>query len=287
MIYKIHYPDDAGKKFEMITYPAGETQIRLLDSELEAVAEAKQIQVTARITHGEIMPLALLTDALRAANGGNAENTVLTLPYLPYSRADRRFTLGDCAGLQTFGAMINELGYSLVVTLDAHSAAAKRYIANLYNVKPELLIHRAMTYINKDLAVILPDEGARRYSLPNTVQCRKKRDPKTGALFGFQVPPIPGEGKRSALIVDDICDGGGTFLGIAQEIVGDVDLYLYVTHGIFSKGFKDLHANFKGIYTSDSLLSISDGATVLPADEIIDSAIYGLLGGDFYDRMPE
>jgi ribose-phosphate pyrophosphokinase len=50
------------------------------------------------------------------------------------------------------------------------------------------------------------------------------------------------------VIVDDICDGGRTFLEIAKtirskkrniSIFGD-KIYLVVTHGIFSAGFDEL-----------------------------------------------
>jgi phosphoribosylpyrophosphate synthetase len=64
------------------------------------------------------------------------------------------------------------------------------------------------------------------------------------------------------LIVDDICDGGGTFLGISDalgsrlrslgDVGGDYILGLYVTHGIFSKGFCDLIEKFDHVYTTDS-----------------------------------
>ena len=54
------------------------------------------------------------------------------------------------------------------------------------------------------------------------------------------------------LIVDDLCDGGGTFLGIANQAEGTVPLGLYITHGIFSKGFGELGKHFSKIYTTNS-----------------------------------
>jgi ribose-phosphate pyrophosphokinase len=104
--------------------------------------------------------------------------------------------------------------------------------------------------------ILLPDEGAvgRYDNLPwPTLNATKKRDPLTGKLSGFEVPPISKFGEGPILIVDDICDGGGTFLGIAKELGNSRPLYLYTTHGIFSKGFVDLRAMFKRIYTTDSV----------------------------------
>lgn len=47
---------------------------------------------------------------------------------------------------------------------------------------------------------------------------------------------------RIALIVDDICDGGGTFIGLAEELKrkNAGKIYLAVSHGIFSKGIDKL-----------------------------------------------
>jgi len=80
--------------------------------------------------------------------------------------------------------------------------------------------------------------------------CEKKRNLETGSLSGFVVPQDLGG--RPTLIIDDICDGGGTFMGIAQEVYA-LPLGLYVTHGIFSRGFDKLKECFTRIYASDSM----------------------------------
>ena len=57
----------------------------------------------------------------------------------------------------------------------------------------------------------------------------------------------------NCLIVDHICDGGGTFIGLAEELKkkNAGKLFLAVSHGIFNKGFDDLKC-FDGIFTTDS-----------------------------------
>jgi ribose-phosphate pyrophosphokinase len=54
------------------------------------------------------------------------------------------------------------------------------------------------------------------------------------------------------LIVDDICDGGATFVALARKLreAGAIEVSLFVTHGIFSKG-KDLEG-IDNIYTTGS-----------------------------------
>jgi ribose-phosphate pyrophosphokinase len=50
---------------------------------------------------------------------------------------------------------------------------------------------------------------------------------------------------KTCLIVDDICDGGGTFVLAANYLhsLGAKNIALYTTHGIYSKGTDVLSDN--------------------------------------------
>ena len=112
--------------------------------------------------------------------------------------------------------------------------------------------------------MVSPDGGALKkiYKLSEALgglevlECSKSRDVKTGALSGFKVYADHLQG-RDCLIVDDICDGGGTFVGLAEQLRahGAGKLYLAVSHGIFSKGFEGLKAVFERVFTTDSFRS--------------------------------
>ena len=87
--------------FEIFSYPAGEMQVRIKPMHVEAFSNADNITVTARITKPEhIVSLALLKSAIDGVPG--SRTTTLVMPYLPFSRADRRFTQGDCDGMAVF-----------------------------------------------------------------------------------------------------------------------------------------------------------------------------------------
>ncbi len=90
------------------------------------------------------------------------------------------------------------------------------------------------------------------------VKCEKHRNTSTGQLSGFEAYCDDLKG-QPCIIVDDICDGGGTFLGIAEELKkkNAGDLYLVVSHGIFSKGLKDLASTFNAIFTTNSFRNVS------------------------------
>lgn len=51
-----------------------------------------------------------------------------------------------------------------------------------------------------------------------------------------------------------LCDGGGTFIGVAEELKKHNcgKLFLFVTHGIFSRGFEELNKYFEKIYCTNS-----------------------------------
>ena len=52
--------------------------------------------------------------------------------------------------------------------------------------------------------------------------CHKKRDPATGKLSGFGIdnPEVLNEYPEcnAFFVIDDLCDGGGTFCGIADQL---------------------------------------------------------------------
>jgi ribose-phosphate pyrophosphokinase len=273
----INFPQGAGVQFEMFRYPGGEVQVRLTDKQIRILKTVQEVHVQARISDGEIMAVSQLIDAIRGVIDIPVK---LILPYLPYGRADRRFREGDCDGLAVFSKMLAMTGAE-IVTLDAHSDKAKRNILNLTDVSPIPIIETAINTIETDgpvVGILLPDAGAARYGLKSSLVAEKKRDPETGKLTEFKVPPKQAfEGLDSVLIVDDICDGGGTFLGIAEAMKDyGLDLYLYVTHGIFSKGFTDLLKVFKRIYTTDSFQTpLNRNLVVIPCmgtilDQIVD-----------------
>jgi ribose-phosphate pyrophosphokinase len=252
---------------EKIIYPAGEMQVRIRPEFLTQIRAATEINVHATgIGSAEsIIHLMLLRSALIGAAELADSKLHLKIPYLPYARADRRFVPGDCAGL---GEIIGSFtGWDSISTLDVHNFDKADMIigTDYFNFSAAPLIRHAIRNFGPDL-ILFPDAGASlRYgrldlaSQVRAVCAKKKRDSGTGKFIGFEVPNID-EAKR-ILIIDDICDGGGTFVGIASEIrkqSSDVLMGLCVTHGIFSKGRnreeESLNKYFRRYYTTNSFI---------------------------------
>lgn len=266
--FVVRLPEDRGKFYDKIVFPAGEIQVRLTEEGIKEITDphtdAFEI-ITTDVFN--VLELAQLVDAIRATAsnkpGRPVRESMLFMHYLPHSRADRRFTPGDTFSFEVFMGMIKALNFTAVWTFDAHNAAlaVQHGIANL---TPDSWvmnhIQEAITRLGRNgLCLIAPDKGAKtryhlgQYRLPIFVG-GKVRDAATGNLSGFQIEKgIKAKKYRKGLIIDDICDGGGTFIGLGEEIHRvnpNIVLSLYVSHGIFSQGTKKLYCQFLKIFTS-------------------------------------
>ena len=83
---------------------------------------------------------------------------------------------------------------------------------------------------------------------------------KTGNIIRTELPTMDLRGVEHIIIIDDICDGGRTFIELAKAIreITTLPIHLIVTHGIFSAGFKQLFEYFDGIYCTNSIDDIDE-----------------------------
>lgn len=176
----------------------------------------------------------------------------LDLPYLPYARQDKTISNPTTFSFSTFAKLLNVLEFDGVHVVDPHNVEfAKASIKNLAITmpNPDPLLADLNAYI------VFPDAGAaKRYGAKDYAHgiiCDKDREPLTGIIRGIVVVCGKVEA-RPYLIVDDICDGGRTFIEVAKTLyaAGATEVYLYVSHGIFSKGLDVLRdAGIKRIFT--------------------------------------
>lgn len=184
----------------------------------------------------------------------------IVVPYLPAARADK----GRPRGAAIYADLIPT--YRKLVVLDAHSDYMVDYL--MKNKNPNVVNYTAAQVLEDHKSyfsgVIAPDEGARdrakavadAWGIP-LYQFKKERDFESGKILGITPPDnIPLSYDNRFLVVDDICDGGGTFNLLAQSLRdrdSEAGLSLYVSHGIFSNGIGDLLKNYSEIITTDSL----------------------------------
>lgn len=199
----------------------------------------------------EFMHVAQLQTLLQRFSMG----TTLELPYLPYARQDKDISNVATFSLHTFATLLNSLRFAEVKTFDPHNAElSKKLINNLSITMPNYqhILWQLQAY------PVFPDKGAAlRYGAKLVdVVCDKIREPLTGAITGISISGTIING--SYLIIDDICDGGRTFIEVAKKLyeAGAKEVHLYVSHGIFSKGLDVLHdAGIKRIFTRNGEVS--------------------------------
>lgn len=264
-----------GIEFESgrITFPGGEINVNFLkdNEELRNISHPRHILIIARLRNSDdIMELLLLKNAVDCWISDHPRTSRchidLHIPYLPYARQDRVCNKGEAHSLKVMCNLINNLNFDLVIIEDCHSSVGTALLNNCIEMQQEDLLNNSNELKDKlnskvdNYVIVSPDAGAEKKALKvaqefgcDMIRATKRRDIATGKILeiGF-IDPIPAN--RSFLIVDDICDGGGTFLPLAGELrlANANRVELYVTHGIFSKGTQILTDVFDTVYTTDS-----------------------------------
>ena len=260
LILKVNYGLEPNIQF--ITHSAGETHINL-NPDIKVFDKYPKVLVQAHINNSQtLMETLNLVDALN----NRLIYPTLFIPYCPYSRADRvvGYGGGDSFGLDLFSSLFYGRILDLI-TIDMHSLKGLEILGKRYKVKnyipyDKFVINLIKKYNIKDFCLVSPDAGARdkvdyvakKLNVPHLMLEKVRDQSQKGKIIAYKhVNEYPGS--ESAIILDDICDGGGTFIYAASCIPRPTRLFLGISHGIFSKGLDPLlSAGFEGIITTDS-----------------------------------
>lgn len=242
--------------YDHLTFSGGEEHIRLKPMHPGAQRPI-HIEIRADLRSSQdVMKLALISDALDREYGAPRH---LVCPYIPYARQDRVCNVGEPLSAKVMCSMINAMGFAHVEVWDAHSDVVPALLDRCTNVPAKEFVH-AITCITHDTILVAPDAGAVKRVMGcaakngnDVLVAEKVRDTRTGDIVNTSVNS-PHVGKRDFLMVDDICDGGRTFIELARKLryltLGRT--MLYVTHGIFSKGLDPLSDVIDHVFTPNS-----------------------------------
>lgn len=182
----------------------------------------------------------------------------LVLPCVPGARQDRLNPEGDYLfTAKSVARMINQRNFPLVTVVDPHSEVISALIDRCDVRHSSEFVQNHFDYD----CVVSPDAGAekragyvgRRLALP-VIHAWKDRNIRDGKITGFGIEPDIIK-YQYPLIIDDICDGGGTFIGLRKIMPEQQNVSLFVTHGMFTQGTDILTTIFDKIYTTDSLIN--------------------------------
>lgn len=278
-------PEDSDIKYKISKFPDGQQAITLDLENTIFSSESQSVVIKSRLN--SFLDLELIICANQALVELGNVNLVFKLKeislYVPFflgARSDRKFLKGQSNYLKTvICPIINSQNFSRVTVLDPHSDVLEACLNNFQKTSNVNFASNSIKDItgyerNDKITLISPDAGALKkiYDVAEAVECddvivaNKLRDLKTGRIIRTEVPGIDQEpGCKSFVIIDDIIDGGRTFVEIAKSIrdirpkeIFNDKIYLVVTHGIFSSGFEELEKWFTGIYTTDSVKEIEN-----------------------------
>lgn len=264
-------------KFEVSNFPDGQQDIKITGYAVKTVTEwVKDLvdqPVEIRSRFNSFRDLELILCATKALNRLGVEEIHLFIPYILGARSDRKSVKGGTSYLvDVIAPIINAQHYKTVTTLDAHSDVAAACIERLEVKDNEELVAFALYDLypttwdtTKDNFVVVSPDGGSLKKIYHVVDhmsigsdiviCSKYRD-QEGNLSRVEVPVKDYQVSKDFIIIDDICDGGRTFIEIASVIKARAGftgkIYLIVTHGIFSAGFLQLKNSFARIYTTNS-----------------------------------
>jgi ribose-phosphate pyrophosphokinase len=249
------------------TFPGGERSVKLTP---DGQTNCMPIQMRMDFkSSDDLVDMILAVNALRHMYGPNV-NIELTVPYFPFSRQDRVMTDGESFGLQSAVDMIKMCNFSKVTTWDIHSdVAGAMFPAGVFHnvTQADLWADSIRDMTKSETTVIVsPDAGALKkiYKVAeatdqSVVEAKKIRDVATGHIVKTEIDGTKLSGFDRVVIVDDICDGGRTFIELAKVIRDSGfkgTLVLCVTHGIFSKGLDVFTEDFDEIHTMNNINNV-------------------------------
>jgi ribose-phosphate pyrophosphokinase len=269
-------PEKSQIKYKVSKFPDGQQTVDLTDfNDLLRYEDA--VKISSRLNTFQDLELIICAVAAIRNIKPNRE-IALYVPYFMGARSDRKFMDGGVNYLkQVICPIINSLKLDSILVLDPHSDVLEACLDNYDKVDNHTVVKYALSDIdNKNdaqerICLVSPDAGAykkifdvaKKFSINNVVTANKVRDLKTSKILSTEVPNLPGSvgDELQYVIIDDICDGGRTFIELAKAIKtqrADAKVYLIVTHGIFSAGFKELSQYFERIYTTNSYREVVD-----------------------------
>lgn len=257
--------------YRISRFPDGQQTVDIIDSFINS----EEVKIKSRFNG--FRDLELIICANKALVNQGASKVHLYVPYFLGARSDRKFQEGGINYLkQVVCPIVNSQKFKSITVLDPHSDVLEACLDNYNKVDNHILVKWALTDIdnkngaNSRICLVSPDAGAykkifdvaKRFNISNIITATKIRDLKTGNIISTEIPDLDIVDEKRELkyvIVDDICDGGRTFIELAKVIKAirpDSKIYLVVTHGIFSSGLKPFKGFIDQIYTTDSIMEI-------------------------------
>ena len=187
----------------------------------------------------------------------------LVIPCMFQQQHDRRFNKNESFELKLVADFINTCNFSKVHIFHPHSDSTEMAINNFHLIDNSYFISEVIKDINDSNPPIILSTDAGSFKWINKLAdkidyqgevygANKSRDQQTHKLKQI-IDRQDFEGK-DVLVLDDLCVGGGTFIGLANMLkernVGN--LYLAVSHITIENPRKELESLYTKIWSTNS-----------------------------------
>lgn len=240
--------DKSDIQYSLSQFPDGEIQITLGE-----INHKEEVQVVCRITDAdELFILMQACDVLRR----HGVLFYISIYYLMSMRMDRVMDFNRPFSLSIILNVLTNLGADLIEIFSPHSNEC--FYRHRNTMFLELQVSEDIKYPDlSDYQILLPDAGAKeRYSyLSYPITCSKVRGLATGKIIEIKVDNPEDITDNPIVILDDLCDGGRTFIEIAKAVRAikpNVELSIFVKHMVNPKGIENLSKNFSHVWFTNS-----------------------------------
>lgn len=227
------------------TFSSGEVYCRYTESvrgsDLFIVQSLCENVATGLTVNDALMELLVMIDA---AIGASAHRVTAVTPWYGYSRQDKKSAPREPVTARLVAKTLETAGIDRLLTMDLHAGQLQGFFAKPVDHMTALPI---LTYYvqdqlkpKSDLVVVAPDAGgvklarnfARKIEAPYAL-LEKERPAHQVAKTGYVIGNVKG---KSAIIIDDMIDTGGTLATSARTLVeeGATEVMAFATHGVFS-----------------------------------------------------
>jgi ribose-phosphate pyrophosphokinase len=256
--------EDGEVDLQVDQFPDGSFRFEVDTSQLDAELP---VQVRLKSTLPEaIVAIHQVVEALQKSFRDTLK-IELIIQTAPDQRADRVETFGQSVPARVSARLLGALDVTEIYLYDVHSDVFVSELRDAFNGR--------VTHVNaadcfeyamweNDLEksrvdyVVAVDKGARKRAEEaardwnaTVIYADKKR--VDGEVVGHMLDgtlDYPMYADQNIWVVDDLCDGGATFISVAKLLRSQytfAQLNLYVTHGLFSKGKEELSKYYDNI----------------------------------------
>jgi ribose-phosphate pyrophosphokinase len=214
----------------------GEVQVEI--EENVRGMDAFVVQPTCPPVNHTLMELLIMLDALKRAS---AQRITVVVPYYGYARQDRKVLPRTSISARLVANLLTVAGASRVLSMDLHAGQIQGFfdipVDNLYALPVQLEYLRK---IEGDIVVVSPDAGGveRARELGKRLRATlaiidKRRERANESKVMHLIGNVHG---KTAILIDDMIDTGGTIVQAAEAIVRDgaKAVYACCTHAVLS-----------------------------------------------------